>query len=423
MPTMPTWSQEMGPMYGFVLALLVGVGVFFLLLVGIIVIGKGWREIVERRLRRRRAELEPAFFKYTVGKGPLEQYLPRPIHHSERVLVEDIFFELGRVVKGSVHERAREAFEKLGFVDHYLGSLESRRWWTRAEAAEKLGLMGSEKATRALIDHMNDPVPEVRVRVARALGNIRTSEALRPLTLALKDPGRWSAIRVAGILIGAGDEAVEILLEEFDRFPQHARISAIDIFGRIRSLKAISLLRELLKHKDPDIRARAAFALGSIGDPTSAPHLGEALRDTAWFVRAMAAKALGRLKEEGSIDALCTALADPQWWVRANAAEALKNKGDRGMGALLGMLDSKDTYAAQQAVQMLQESGVLDSMIARLASEDGRERQQALDVMAKLVKLKRTDLLTEIAHNHPEGPIRQRLAIILGLRVQPHPSA
>ncbi|HEY3176609.1 MAG TPA: HEAT repeat domain-containing protein [Candidatus Polarisedimenticolia bacterium] len=423
MPTMPWWSQEVGPMYEFVIALLVGVSAFFLLLVGIIIISKGWREIVEARLRLRRAELEPGFFKYAVGKEALEKYLPRPIHRSERVLVERIFFEMGRVVKGSVRERARDAFEKLGFVDHYLANLESRRWWTRAEAAEKLGLMGSEKATRSLIDHMNDPVPEVRVRVARALGNIRTSEALRPLTLALKDPGRWSAIRVAGILIGAGDESVEILLQEFDHFPQHAKISAIDIFGRIRSLKAISLLRDLLKHQDADIRARAAFALGSIGDPTSASHLGDALKDPAWFVRAMAAKALGRLKEEGSIEALCTSLADPQWWVRANAAEALKNKGERGMSALLAMLDSKDTYAAQQAVQMLQESGVLDSMIARLASEEGRERQLALDVMAKLVKLKRTDLLTEIAHNHPEGSIRQRLAIILGLRVQPHPTA
>src|SRR5262249_13364434 len=158
----------------------------------------------------------------------------------------------------------------------------------------KLGLMGSEKATRALIQHMDDPVPEVRVRAARALGTIRTSEALRPLTRALWDPGRWSAIRVAGILIGAGDEAVEILLQEFETMPMHAKISAIDIFGRIRSLKAIALLRDLLKDPAPDVRARAAFALGSIGDPTSAPHLGAALSDASWAVRAMAAKALGR---------------------------------------------------------------------------------------------------------------------------------
>src|SRR3989304_5494710 len=98
MPTMLTWTQAASPMHVFVLALLYAVAAFFVLLVGIIVVSKGWREIVEARLRRRRTELEPVFFKYAVGKGPLDQYLPRAIHRSERVLVENIFFDLGRVV-------------------------------------------------------------------------------------------------------------------------------------------------------------------------------------------------------------------------------------------------------------------------------------------------------------------------------------
>ncbi|HET6372635.1 MAG TPA: HEAT repeat domain-containing protein, partial [Candidatus Polarisedimenticolia bacterium] len=375
---MPTMLLQEGHtlMYRMVVYTLAGIALVFLLLLSIIIVSKAWREVVEARLRRRRAELEPAFFKYVVGKGPFESFFPRPLNPGDRVLVEQIFFELGRVVKGSVRERAREAFERLGFVDHYLARIDSRRWWTRAEAAEKLGLMGSEKATAALVRRMSDPVPEVRVRVARALGNIRTSEALLPLIHALKDPGRWSAIRVAGILIGAGDESVEMLLKEFHTLPLHAKISAVDIFGRIRSLKAIALLRDLLRSAEADLRARAAFALGNIGDPTSAPVLIEALADRSWAVRAMSAKALGRLKEEGSIEALSKALGDQQWWVRANAAEGLKNKGDKGIETLLSMLDSKDSYAAQQSVQMLQESGVLDELIERLASSVDSQRQQ-----------------------------------------------
>ncbi|HKY32818.1 MAG TPA: HEAT repeat domain-containing protein [Candidatus Polarisedimenticolia bacterium] len=419
---MRRFLQGSGPMYEFVLALFYSVGAVFALLLAIILIGKAWRELRERSLRRRRLVLEPGFFRYVVGQGPIESFLPRPLRRGEQILVEQIFFDLGRVVKGSVHERAREAFERLGFVDRAVARLRSRRWWTRAEAAEKLGLMGSPKATAALVQAMHDPAAEVRVRAARALGNIKTSQALRPLVRALVDPGRWSAIRVAGILIGAGDDAVEILLLEFPSMPLHARIAAVDIFGRIRSLKAIPLLRELLVSDEADLRARAAFALGSIGDPSAAPALVQSLSDRSWAVRAMAAKALGRLREEASIPHLCQALADVQWWVRANAAEALKNKGEIGMKALLGMLDATDAYAAQQAVQMLQESGVLDSLVSQLAADTDPQRQQALEVMAKLVKLRRTDLLTEMAHNHPEATIRQRLAIILGLRLEKQPA-
>ena len=417
--TPPVFLQGSGSMYEFVLALFAGVGLAFLLLLAIIIINKVTREYGEGHLRRRRVELEPCFFKYAMGQGPIESFLPAPLRRGERRLVEDIFFDLGRVVKGSVRERAREAFERLGFVDHYVRRLQSRRWWARAEAAEKLGLIGSEQATRPLIERMEDPVPEVRVRAAKALGGIRTSQALLTLIRTLWDPGRWSAIRVAGILIVGGDETVQLLLKEFPGMPTHAKIAAVDIFARTRSLKATALLLSLLKESNPDLRARAAFALGQTGDPNSAPNLTGILSDPDWAVRAMAAKALGRLSEHESIPSLKTALSDPQWWVRTNAAEALKNKGEAGMNALLASLDSSDVYAAQQAVLMLQESGVLDNLVARLSSEEGRERQRALDVMARLVKLRRTDLLTEMAANHPDAPIRQRLAIILGLKPAP----
>jgi len=403
-------------MYDFIVALIWASAGFFVLLMLLILVNKAWREIAERRLRKRRVQLEPIFFRYVTGTGPIEEHLKQPLRPSDRVLVEEIFFDLGRVVKGSVWERAREAFERLGFVDHYISRLQSRGWWYRAEAAEKLGYIGSERGTQPLVKHMDDPVGEVRVRVARALGRIGTPEALDYLVEALRDPGRWSAIRVGGILINAGEGGVERLMKAYATLPFHARVAAIDIFARIRSLKASPLLLELLEDENSDIRARAAFALGATGDPNFAEPLIGALKDPAWAVRAMAAKAVGRLKEAASIPTLCECLQDAEWWVRANAAEALKNKGEKGSQALLGMLESDDTYAAQQAVQMLQESGSLDGMIAQLGSPDKGERQASLEFMARLVMLRRTDLLTEMALNHPEASIRERLSIVLGLR-------
>lgn len=408
--------EASGPMYDFILALIWASAGFFVLLMLMILVNKAWREYAERRLRRRRVQLEPIFFRYVTGTGSIEEHLQQALRPSDRVLVEEIFFDLGRVVQGAAWERAREAFERLGFVDHYIGRLDSRGWWYRAEAAEKLGYIGSERGTAPLVQHMDDPVGEVRVRVARALGRIGTPEALDHLVNALRDPGRWSAIRVGGILINSSEAAAERLMKAYGSLPFHARIAAIDIFARIRSLKATPLLLDLLGDENADIRARAAFALGSSGDPNAAEALIAALKDPSWAVRAMAAKAVGRLKEEASIPALCECLRDAEWWVRANAAEALKNKGEKGREALLGMLDSEDAYAAQQAVQMLQESGSLDGMIAALGASDEKERQAALEFMAKLVMLKRTDLLTEMAHNHPEASIRERLSIVLGLR-------
>lgn len=401
-----------------VLVLQVVAGVFSGLLV-LIILNKAWRESREAYAAGRRRDLEPHLFRYVMGTDPIERSLPSLPSRRDWPVIEQVFFDLLRVSRGNVTARAQEAFERLGILDHYLGQLESRRWWARAEAAEKLGLIGAPRATDALVRRMNDPAPEVQVRAAQALGSIGTPQSLRPLVRALRDAGRWSAIRVAGMLIAAGDEAVDVLLEEFDRLPAHAKVSAIDIFGRIKSLRATPLLRELLKDPQGDLRARAAHALGMIADPTAAPHLVDTLKDPAWAVRAMAAKALGKLRESGSIPALSALLSDPQWWVRANAAEALKTKGAAGQEALLRLLDSDDPYAAQQSVQMLQESGVLDSFIGMLTSTVPGEQTRALGVMTKLVKLRRVDLLGEVARAHPDRQVRQRLCALLGLPAAP----
>lgn len=406
--------------YNLVVQVLWTVTTVFLGLLLLIIVNKAWRESRETFSSRRRRDLEPGLFRYVMSIEPVEKFIPAGTGRRDWPVIEQIFFDLLRVARGNVSTRAREAFERLGIVDHYLLRLLSRRWWIRAEAAEKLGLMGSEKATKRLIETMADPMPEVRVRAAQALGGIGTAESLRPLVGALRDAGRWSAIRVAGMLIAAGDDAVDVLLEEFHNLPDHAKISAIDIFGRIKSLRASSLLRDLLKDPQPDLRARAAYALGMIGDPTAAPALSAGLKDPEWAVRAMAAKALGRLRETESIPALAATLSDPQWWVRANAAEALKGKGAAGQDALLRLLDSDDPYAAQQSVQMLQESGVLDAFVGMLTSTAAGEQTRALGVMAKLVKLRRTDLLSEVARGHPDRLVRQRLAALLGL---PAPAA
>lgn len=406
-------------MYDIVLTVLWSITTFFLFMLTLIIVNKAWRELHERFMARRRGVLEKILFKYVMQDEPIEKVLPSGNDRRDWPVIEEIFFDLLRIARGHVADRAREAFERLGIVDHYLKQLESRRWWLRGEAAEKLGLIASEKSTDALVARMSDPMPEVQVRAAQALGSIGTERSLRPLVLALKDAGRWSAIRVAGMLISAGDEAVDVLLEEFDHLPDHAKISATDIFARIRSLRASSLLRQLLSDTNPDLRARAANALGMIGDPTAADLLRSSLGDSEWAVRAMAAKALGRLRESGSIEALSGALTDPQWWVRANAAEALKNKGPAGQDALLGALDSDDPYAAQQSVQMLQESGVLDAFVGMLVSRVAGEQTRALKVMTKIVKLRRVDLLSEVARDHPDRAVRQRLSVLLGLPAAP----
>jgi len=431
-----------------VLQLIVGTAGLLLFLIAVIIVNKAMREVRESVESRRRAAFEPALAVYlgSADSRSILSYLPRRLGRRDRRIVETLLAEaaaagaqretaIGRrvaaiadrrlvaavggnnaiaapaaaVVRDEARGRATAAFEALGSVDRALGDLDSHRWWRRAEAAERLGVMRCPRAADRLVRLMGDDVGEVRMRAAAALGLIRGATSIRPLVAALSDPSRWSAIRVAEILVGVGHEAVDELLPAWDNLPRHARLSALDILARLRTPRARDLMRRCLSDPSADIRARAAHGLGLIGDIGSVDALQEGLGDGAWPVRAMAAKALGRVGSPVAVPALARALEDREWWVRANAGEALRHLGDAGREALVGMLDASDPYARHQAVAQLEEGGVLDGWIADLGSPDEARRGSALRAIEKIIALGRTDHLAHQAASIAEEGVRRFL--------------
>jgi HEAT repeat protein len=405
--------------YRALLIAILSVGAVFLFLTIVIILNKAARDIWTFYCRRRRKVLEPAILRYVnAEKGTATEYLAGVRRALDTSIIEKILLENALVVKGLAKERITWAFEDLGYVDTYLQGLNSFRWWKRAEVSENLGIAGSKRAIEPLTRLIADPVPEVRVRAAKALGHMKGISAVKPLVQGLTEPNRWSAIRIADILSTMGKDAVDELIRCFKDCPLQAKIVAIDILGRIKSLHTVSFLIERLKDENKDIRARAAHALGTIGDPSCYKELIRALEDGEWPVRAMAAKALGRIKVPEAIGPLCKVLGDSQWWVRANAAEALKNMGEKGISALFEMIDSNDMYASHQAVLMLQESGIIDYYFEKLISQNEAEKKSATDLFSKLVALRRTDLLEETSHRHPNPSVKRILSDLLVANVQ-----
>jgi len=105
----------------------------------------------------------------------------------------------------------------------------------------------------------------------------------------------------------------------------------------------------------PEVRSKAAEALGNIGDKQARAPLSVALADTDCHVRIKAAEALAKM---GDIQPLIAALEDPHFYVRTQAAEALGKIGSKtAIDPLAATLNDPELWARYAAAKALDELG------------------------------------------------------------------
>jgi HEAT repeat protein len=252
--------------------------------------------------------------------------------------------------------------------------LKSRNVETRIKTCMLLGAMHSRLAVPALIEVFgDDPDPFVRIGAAEALGAIGSEVAVAPLLAALRNPTRWQQVRVAEVLSHMGMTAVSALTEAVEDPDIRIAALALDILADIGWMSDFAPAERALKHESPEVRARAAAALGRGGAMNSITALFAAATDAAWFVRVRVMKALHALGapahlglNERYFAVLDAGLHDDVWWVRRHAAEALADNGEPGR-AVLGraMIERVGSAARRAAVSALQRHVLLSA--SRLA--------------------------------------------------------
>src|SRR5215210_1620556 len=305
-----------------------------------------------------------------------------------------------------------EVYDDLGLVDKYIQVLRSaRKWRDRAFAAELLGRVGGAKAVPALLETVvatRTEDADVREVALRALARIADPRAVEPLIRALEDAEVWLAPRSADILARHGDAVVAPLitvLNEGDHRP--SRAWAANVLGEVRAQGAFSSVVRLLDDPEDEVRAKAATALGRIGDRRAVGYLVDhLLSDPAPFVRARISAALGQLGGPEVIERLVRALGDQAWWVRMRTVEALEHVGGVAEGPLLIALDDSDPEIRMRAAVALERLGVPNNLVRMI--ESGERITDAMQTMVKFAAAGPHEFLSELAQ-HDSRQVRSAL--------------
>ena len=266
-------------------------------------------------------------------------------------------------ISGDVRRRLVTILESSGYVAAAMRQLRSPLAEVRLKGCMMLGGMHSRIAVPALIETFNDdPDPMVRINAGEALGVVGAEPAVVHLLKALRNPTRFQQVRVAEVLARMGMTAVPALTAAIDDDDVRIIALALDILADIGWMSDFEPAIRALTHASPEVRARAAEALGRAGALDAVESVMAAAGDPAWFVRVRVMKALAALgiphdrsQRARYLGTLEQGLHDGVWWVRQHAAEALVSVGEDGRRLLArAMLEAPESPARRAAVSALQ---------------------------------------------------------------------
>ncbi|HEY3418115.1 MAG TPA: HEAT repeat domain-containing protein, partial [Armatimonadota bacterium] len=226
-----------------------------------------------------------------------------------------------------------------------------------------LAYANDPRGTQALLAQLADPDPNVRVRAIETLAEMRNTDGIAPLALAVVQDKDGTVRAAAARALGAFQDgrAVDALTAAWQDADRNVRLAAAQGLGRTNDPRALALLLNatsvtadcdlalyglgqstapaavdkllaFTKHSNSWLRQVALQGLGNSGSPCAVPALIAALKDpTERYLslhkiaplRIEAAGALSKLTDRRAIPALLTALSDSSPDVVSNAANAL----------------------------------------------------------------------------------------------------
>ncbi len=233
----------------------------------------------------------------------------------------------------------------------------------RIEAIHVLVQAGCDEALGLLERALTDGDAQVVSAAISLLGALPRREAAQLLVDALR-AARCQPSRIATILdrfpLPIGD-----LLQPLAADPNPVvRFWGATLLSRYATEQGVrDDVAALVRDADPRVRKAAVETIGNMGGEHAATLALGLLGDPVWYVRAHAARALGDLGRADLAPHVVPLLADRQWWVRQAAKECLEKMGTDVWRDLVKCLDHPDAFARNAAAEVLQNLGILDSLI------------------------------------------------------------
>ncbi|MGG1660089.1 HEAT repeat domain-containing protein [Brevibacillus sp. NRS-1366] len=333
-----------------------------LMVIGLLVLfGLKLRNLTADKNARLCQEKYRDYFVYLQAHGEEEERLKVPygeVTQSEKQIIQKKLFELMELFTGVHRQKLIWLCEDLGLVELDRKRLNGWWKWTKVDAAYNLGMMRSKQALpdllRLLAKSKYDPSIFIIARsIARCADDIGD---LRELVLLLVKYKKNFHELLVDILSDSQVDTAPLFascLREKD-----TDLVKIGLIGFLANANPSiePALYKLSESEDKDIRIKAVKLLCLDVRYLTDQKVKEFMNHKDWEIRAMMAKAVGTLKLVDFIPMLKNAVGDSSWWVRYYSAYSLTALEVEGFAALCEILREERTgNKIQMAHQVIQE--------------------------------------------------------------------
>lgn len=261
------------------------------------------------------------------------------------------------LLTGETKELLNDFAAKDSLIADIRKKLLSNNPWKKRIGAYQAGEFGFDEFSEILLKQLKTSDKELFYITSRALIKLGGKLYIKQVLYQAVKEAKMEKNNILTLVELVEEDINDILDEAMTEDNAFLNAIALEIYGQRQYMEAVFWIDKMISSPYKEVRIaslKAAEALGDIGDNEYINKILSLEFDQEWEVRAFLAKFLKKVKTDNSVEGLKRLMKDMNWFVRYNAANSLAEQGEKGIKALIDLLNSEDKFARDKAKEMIQ---------------------------------------------------------------------
>lgn len=277
----------------------------------------------------------------------------------------NLLLNYSSLLTGETKELLNDFAAKDSLIADIRKKLLSNNPWKKRIGAYQAGEFGFDEFSEILLKQLKTSDKELFYITSRALIKLGGKLYIKQVLYQAVKEAKMEKNNILTLVELVEEDINDILDEAMTEDNAFLNAIALEIYGQRQYMEAVFWIDKMISSPYKEVRIaslKAAEALGDIGDNEYINKILSLEFDQEWEVRAFLAKFLKKVKTDNSVEGLKRLMKDMNWFVRYNAANSLAEQGEKGIKALIDLLNSEDKFARDKAKEMIQKEIVFHKL-------------------------------------------------------------